>query len=173
MSTTATSSKRQHRNRNGSASPASSGPGERVEESDTFLARQREQLVELRARNEARAEEGRAELAGLAEQDGPDEVQFDDESGEGGNKLVDMDRERTVVGLARVTIDDIDWALAKIDHRSYGRCEHCGGAIPRARLEALPAARLCVECKGNPRGNGLSSLRKRRGVGRRATRSQT
>ncbi|HWC37974.1 MAG TPA: TraR/DksA C4-type zinc finger protein [Acidimicrobiales bacterium] len=172
MSMTATSSNRQHRKGNGSAEP-SSRRGKRVEESDTFLARQREHLVDLRTRNEARAEESRADLAGLAEQDGPDEVQFDDESGEGGNKLVDMDRERTVVGLAQVTIEDIDWALAKIDHHKYGRCEHCGGAIPRARLEALPAARLCVECKGSPRGSGLSSMRKRRGIGRRTTRSRT
>jgi DnaK suppressor protein len=129
--------------------------------SSHFLGRQRDHLVELRASNEAQAAESRADLADLAERDGPDEVQFDDESGEGGNKLVDMDRERTVAGLAQVTIDDIDWALAKIDQGSYGRCEHCGRDLPRARLEALPAARLCVDCKGSPRGGGLSCLRKR------------
>ncbi len=29
----------------------------------------------------------------------------------------------------------------------YGACEHCGQPIPKARLRALPYARLCVACK--------------------------
>ena len=86
------------------------------------------------------------------------DVQFDYESGEGDSTGVARDRDRTVVELARATIEDVDLALAKIDEGTYGRCEHCGESIPRARLEALPAARLCLDCKGNPRGHGLSTL---------------
>jgi RNA polymerase-binding protein DksA len=37
-------------------------------------------------------------------------------------------------------------ALERIDQGTFGRCEECQTAIPRARLEALPYARLCVEC---------------------------
>lgn len=44
------------------------------------------------------------------------------------------------------TLDDIETALAKLDEGTYGTCEGCGKAIPAARLEAMPAARLCIEC---------------------------
>ena len=30
---------------------------------------------------------------------------------------------------------------------SYGVCEGCSGAIPIARLNALPYATLCIECQ--------------------------
>jgi RNA polymerase-binding transcription factor DksA len=125
---------------------------------DPFLARQRELLARARLSSETQREEGEANLATLAEGIGPDEVQFDDESGEGDSTGVARDRDRTVVELARATIDNVDRALARIDDGTYGRCDHCGEAIDRARLEALPAAHLCLDCKGNPRGGGLSAL---------------
>jgi len=44
------------------------------------------------------------------------------------------------------TLDDIQVALQKFDDGTYGRCEGCGGPIADARLEAMPAARLCIAC---------------------------
>lgn len=41
----------------------------------------------------------------------------------------------------------IDQALDKIKNGKYGRCETCNQLINRDRLEALPHARLCIECK--------------------------
>lgn len=38
-------------------------------------------------------------------------------------------------------------ALERMDAGTYGKCEKCGQEIPVERLEALPAARLCVTCK--------------------------
>ena len=34
----------------------------------------------------------------------------------------------------------------KFDAGTYGECEVCGQRIPEARLEAMPAARVCIEC---------------------------
>ena len=34
-----------------------------------------------------------------------------------------------------------------MDAGSYGLCERCGQPIGDERLEALPAARLCLACK--------------------------
>ena len=51
-----------------------------------------------------------------------------------------------LVGSLQETLDDIDNALAKIDGGSYGLCERCGEPIGDARLEAMPAARLCITC---------------------------
>lgn len=41
----------------------------------------------------------------------------------------------------------IQYALEKMDEGSYGKCEPCNCNIPLARLEALPYATLCIECK--------------------------
>ena len=42
---------------------------------------------------------------------------------------------------------DIDDALRRIDDGTYGSCEECGCQVEKARLEALPFARLCIRCK--------------------------
>lgn len=42
---------------------------------------------------------------------------------------------------------EIDDALRRLYQGSYGKCESCGNPIARARLEAMPYARLCVSCK--------------------------
>ena len=41
----------------------------------------------------------------------------------------------------------IDAALRRLYNGEYGTCESCGLPIARARLEAMPHARLCVSCK--------------------------
>ncbi|MBD3258526.1 TraR/DksA family transcriptional regulator [candidate division GN15 bacterium] len=41
----------------------------------------------------------------------------------------------------------IDAALERIKDGSYGKCFTCGKQIQRARLKAVPHARLCIECK--------------------------
>jgi DnaK suppressor protein len=42
---------------------------------------------------------------------------------------------------------EIDDALRRLYRGEYGMCESCGKPIARARLEAMPNARLCVDCK--------------------------
>jgi len=41
----------------------------------------------------------------------------------------------------------IDDALARIRHEEFGICAECGQPISKARLEAVPWARHCKECK--------------------------
>ncbi len=41
----------------------------------------------------------------------------------------------------------IDEALRRIDKGNYGDCFVCEKLISTARLEAVPHARLCIECK--------------------------
>ena len=42
---------------------------------------------------------------------------------------------------------EINEALRRLYRGEYGICESCGKPIARARLEAMPYARLCVSCK--------------------------
>jgi RNA polymerase-binding protein DksA len=47
---------------------------------------------------------------------------------------------------ATVELGDIDAALQRLDAGTYGSCADCGENISLARLEARPAATLCVDC---------------------------
>ena len=55
--------------------------------------------------------------------------------------LVSMsDNDRQLLNL-------IDEALERIETTGYGKCVHCGEALPEKRLEAVPWARHCVRCQ--------------------------
>jgi RNA polymerase-binding protein DksA len=41
----------------------------------------------------------------------------------------------------------IDSALTRIQQGKYGFCIKCGKRIPQDRLEAIPYALMCIECK--------------------------
>ncbi len=41
----------------------------------------------------------------------------------------------------------IDEALRRLRKGEFGNCQTCGKPIQKARLEAVPHARLCIECK--------------------------
>ena len=51
-----------------------------------------------------------------------------------------------LLGSEKDVLEQIEAALKRIEEGTYGRCEECGGAIPKARLEAIPYAALCVKC---------------------------
>jgi len=44
------------------------------------------------------------------------------------------------------TLEQIDLALERVKDGSYGICEGCECRIPKARLNAIPYASLCVKC---------------------------
>ena len=89
----------------------------------------------------------KAEAEALVEEMEPGDIQFDDESGEGGTVTVVRERDLALSAQALLAAEEIDDALNKIKRGRYGICESCGETIPKARLEALPYARLCIACK--------------------------
>lgn len=58
--------------------------------------------------------------------------------------------ERSLVGSlaerARLQLNEIDAALARLGGGTYGVCTGCGEQIVEARLIARPSADLCVPC---------------------------
>ena len=67
----------------------------------------------------------------------------------GDQALVDLEREMGISlqemrNRERQLIDD---ALDSLDEGTYGMCADCGEEISEKRLQALPFARLCVECQ--------------------------
>jgi len=41
----------------------------------------------------------------------------------------------------------IEEALDRVRAGTYGLCKSCGKLIPKARLEAVPTAKMCIQCK--------------------------
>ena len=128
---------------------APSRPAKRVlkPEDKKFLAEQRALLMAERATYTQQAESLKAEADQLAEEMEPGDIQFDEESGEGGTMNVERERDLALSAQAQAAVEEIDKALARIGDHTYGYCEQCGQPIPKARLKALPYASLCVACK--------------------------
>jgi DnaK suppressor protein len=52
------------------------------------------------------------------------------------------------------SLEEVEVALTKFDDGTYGLCEACGARIDRARLEALPHARYCLDCQARHEHSG-------------------
>jgi DnaK suppressor protein len=48
---------------------------------------------------------------------------------------------------AQRELSEIEAALCRIANRTYGSCTHCGGAVGRDRIRAVPEAPLCLSCE--------------------------
>ncbi|HEV7862805.1 MAG TPA: TraR/DksA C4-type zinc finger protein [Acidimicrobiia bacterium] len=88
-----------------------------------------------------------AEAEALAAEREPGDTQFDEESGEGDTVNVERERDLALSASATQAVEDIDRALHRMETGAFGICERCGKKITVARLEALPFAALCIECK--------------------------
>jgi RNA polymerase-binding transcription factor DksA len=51
-----------------------------------------------------------------------------------------------LAGELRDSLEEVEAALSRLAEGTYGICERCGQPISAARLEAMPAARLCIAC---------------------------
>ena len=70
----------------------------------------------------------------------------DEHDPEGATIAFERSQIGALVRQVRGHLADVDAALVRVDDGTYGVCERCGSAISEARLEALPAARLCIAC---------------------------
>lgn len=58
------------------------------------------------------------------------------------------------IQMESAEVRDMDEALARIEQGTFGTCESCNKPIPKARLRAVPHARLCIGCKREEEGQG-------------------
>jgi len=63
------------------------------------------------------------------------------------SELVDREVDESLEENAEQIGREIEAALVRIDDGTYGTCDRCGKPIPEERLQAVPYATLCVECK--------------------------
>lgn len=70
-----------------------------------------------------------------------------DDQADAGAKTFEREQEISLANNARALHDQATRALESIEAGTYGRCEACGGAVGKMRLQANPRATLCVPCK--------------------------
>ncbi|MBP1161350.1 MULTISPECIES: TraR/DksA C4-type zinc finger protein [unclassified Rhodococcus (in: high G+C Gram-positive bacteria)] len=79
--------------------------------------------------------------------DGSELTTNDDEHDpEGSTIAFERAQVTSLIGDARQELEDLEAALRRVGDGSYGVCEKCGRAINPERLDALPAARRCIDC---------------------------
>ncbi|MDQ7819815.1 MAG: TraR/DksA C4-type zinc finger protein [Armatimonadota bacterium] len=60
-----------------------------------------------------------------------------------------FEREKTIAleSSVQATLAQVEEALRRMEAGTYGICERCGNPIDFARLQVLPYATLCINCK--------------------------
>ena len=60
-----------------------------------------------------------------------------------------MEREKTFLFASREGkfLNHLEDALVRIEKGTYGRCSECGKLIEKERLDAVPHAQQCLQCK--------------------------
>ncbi len=112
-----------------------------------FLTAQRSELLSRRESYVADMARSTATALELTEDGANQDMADEDGFGEGDTLNVERDRLLVVASEAKERVAEIDAALARVDAGTYGTCEACGKPIPEARLEVVPEATLCVNCK--------------------------
>jgi RNA polymerase-binding transcription factor DksA len=64
-----------------------------------------------------------------------------------GTETFDRERDLSILDQIEAELADVEHALRRLDDGTYGTCEACGKPITEERLDALPAARFCVDDK--------------------------
>lgn len=69
----------------------------------------------------------------------------DEHQGDIGTETFEREKDLSIVESVRAGLEDVDRALRRLDSGDYGLCEVCERPIGEDRLEAVPAARFCLE----------------------------
>ncbi|MCX6977207.1 MAG: TraR/DksA C4-type zinc finger protein [Verrucomicrobia bacterium] len=111
-----------------------------------FLENQKEKLLILR-------DDLLDTMAGVAKDilrsraGGSEASAFGMHQADAGSDAYDRDFALSLLSQEQDALYEIEEALRRLDLGTYGICEVSGKPIPHARLEALPFARLTVECQ--------------------------
>ena len=111
-----------------------------------FLKKQHERLLQLRdGMLDSMMGVAKDNLRSRAE--GSEASAFGMHQADAGSDAYDRDFALSLLSQEQDALYEIDEALKRIDAGTYGVCELSGKPIPHARLEAIPFARLTVECQ--------------------------
>lgn len=106
----------------------------------------RERLVAERARVASALEYLHLENAGSMEDEG-EKGGFGNHLAESASATYDRELDYSLEDNSEHVLAAIDAALKRIDDGTFGVCTNCGREIDAERLEGLPHATLCIDCR--------------------------
>ncbi|MBA3431392.1 MAG: TraR/DksA C4-type zinc finger protein [Actinobacteria bacterium] len=116
----------------------------------------RKRLVDERYRLESVRMDYRDEYAS----EGPPETasgelsSVDQHPADEATETLEREQDESILDQFEGELKDIDRALERLDEGTYGTCEVCGKPIGDERLDAMPAARLCIDDQAKAERNG-------------------
>ncbi len=118
--------------------------------SSDFLEARRGQLLDLRAEITGRSRETLQQIMDQEREVG-DSVDTSNEEQDTSTMLRLQDREASL-------LTEIEAALRRFEDDEYGECVECGDYINPRRLEARPAASMCIGCQEEVEALGRRQL---------------
>jgi RNA polymerase-binding transcription factor DksA len=115
------------------------GPVE-PDDAHEHLAAERRRLESLRAGFDAEHLHDQSESDSVS-----DLSHVDDHPADTGSETFEREKDFSILEQVEAELVDVERALRRLDDGTYGTCQACGATIPDERLEAMPAARFCVE----------------------------
>jgi DnaK suppressor protein len=103
-------------------------------------------LADLRAYLQEERDRLVQQLADLGDGNPDSSLAFDQNFADTSQVTAERAEVEALVNSIRESLGEVEHALAKFDAGTYGQCESCGQPIAPARLEAMPAARVCMNC---------------------------
>ncbi len=97
----------------------------------------------VKDRLEAELAETMAELDSLEKKV---QVEVEYGLGEGDPSIYEREINMALRRRTRRKVRSLQEALTRFEEGTYGICERCGRQVAAQRLEALPEARLCIDC---------------------------
>lgn len=92
-------------------------------------------------------EQSAAQKESLQEQSG-----YDQHQGDIGTETFEMEKDASIIESVQAALEDIVVAAGRLDAGTYGQCQRCAEPIGDGRLEAMPAARYCMEHQAEVEG---------------------
>ena len=103
-------------------------------------------LADLRSQLEAERDQLRNQLSELGFADGGAGLEYDGNFADSSQVTAERGEAEALAHTLRETLTEVEKALEKMDEGTFGTCEGCGNPIAEPRLEAMPAASLCIDC---------------------------
>ena len=80
-------------------------------------------------------------------EDETQEARIDQHLADTATVTVDRELDYSLEEHSTYVLKEIDAALKRIEDGTFGICARCGKPIAEERLEAVPYATLCIDCK--------------------------
>lgn len=72
---------------------------------------------------------------------------YGDHQADDATELFEREKEVGLEQSLQAHLTQVTHALERLDSGTYGTCEACEKPIAEARLQAMPEATMCIECK--------------------------